>query len=503
MKLKNFTKLWYALLIVPVLFVTSCSEDPVEPIEPISSFQFEVDAANYLTVHFTSHSQDAVSWSWSFGDDGTSTEENPSYTYSGVGDYNVELTVTSSTGDVSSKTEPVTVTDPDEALKLITGDDSKTWKLFREGVSMSLGPDASDPAAWWEGLTNDGSRACLYEQTFTFGLDGTYVFEDNGSFWAEYGLFNNVEGCDQNTAEACIDATAANMVNACGTDISTFLSGTHSFTYDASTAAMTLNGDGAWIGIPKLGSTAERLVPDLATSFKVSVEEFTGYDVMLVEFIYDGVYWSIHYANYSDAALEPELVTEVVVAPCDPLAAIAPAELSRTFASDAADQFVLLDTIASGSGIIYGADDPADAGATKVGKFLRHADVQYQELQLQTSPTVNDIDFTNITTVSMDVYLPSTNDYTGSLTDKVIIGLGETTCPPNWWEDNLEYSTEVVERDTWVTLTYDIVTPTFVANAENGASPKDRNDFDMVYISIGGGGHTDGGDFYIRNLKFN
>lgn len=310
MKIKNFTKFWYALLIVPFFMMTSCEEDAVVPVEPIASFQFEVDAADFLTVHFTSHSQDAASWSWDFGDAGTSTEESPSHTYAAVGDYTVGLTVTSSTGDVHAKTESVTVTDPNEALKLITGDVSKTWKLFREGTSMSLGPNADDPAAWWEGLTNNGARPCLYGQEFTFSLDGTYAFNDNGSFWAEYGLFNNVADCDQNTAESCIDAAAANMKNACGDDVSAFLSGTHSFTYVASTGSMKLSGLGAWIGIPKLGTTGEVLVPQTEVSFAVSVEQFTGYDVMLVEFIYDGVYWPIHYVNYSDATLEPELVTE-------------------------------------------------------------------------------------------------------------------------------------------------------------------------------------------------
>jgi Cu-processing system permease protein len=66
---------------------------------------------------------------------------------------------------------------------------------------------------------------------------------------------------------------------------------------------MTLNGNGAWIGIPKLGSSAERLKPEASTSFKATVESFTGYDVMKVEFTYAGNYWLIYYARPMLAAM--------------------------------------------------------------------------------------------------------------------------------------------------------------------------------------------------------
>jgi gliding motility-associated-like protein len=59
------------------------------------------------TIQFTDHStapqgSSIVSWSWNFGDGGTSTQQNPSYTYSNVGFYTVSLQVTSSTGCTST-----------------------------------------------------------------------------------------------------------------------------------------------------------------------------------------------------------------------------------------------------------------------------------------------------------------------------------------------------------------------------------------------------------------
>ena len=50
-------------------------------------------------VHFTDQSSgDPTEWSWDFGDDTTSTEQNPSHAYSSMGSYTVTLTVTNVAG---------------------------------------------------------------------------------------------------------------------------------------------------------------------------------------------------------------------------------------------------------------------------------------------------------------------------------------------------------------------------------------------------------------------
>lgn len=495
MNFKNFTKLWQVLLLAPFLFMMACEEDAVEPAEDaIASFQFEVDANDWKTVNFTNFSQNAVSQSWDFGDGGTSTAESPSYTYSEAGDYTVALTATNADGVSATKSELVTITDPDLALKRITGEVSKTWKLFREGTSMQLGPDATNPGGWWPGLTNDGSRPCLYNQTVTFGLDGSYVFDDGGMFWGEFGVF---DGTDRH--EVCFDPTAANMINKNGVDVSAWGSGTHAFTYDASLGTVTLSGMGAWIGIPKLTTTGEDPQPVNGITFNVSIVEETGYDVMTVTFNYgDGGLWTIVYVSYSDTTLEPDVVTEAAGFGSD-LDDISPSALSRTFASADAADFVLLDTITSNSTIVYGVDDPADAAAAKVGQFNRTGE-QFQELQFQTSPTKNDINFANLTTVTLDVYIPSTNDYT-TLTKGVIIGVADKSATEQWWTDNREWVNDgtAIATDQWVTLTYNLDTPTAGAGTY---TPYDRNDLDMIYIQIGGGNHTATGTFYIRNLSF-
>ena len=72
-----------------------------------------------LTVNFTDQSTgDITSWSWDFGDGATSTEQNPSHTYTDAGTYTVSLAVTGLCGsDTEVKANFITV----EQQKAIPG----------------------------------------------------------------------------------------------------------------------------------------------------------------------------------------------------------------------------------------------------------------------------------------------------------------------------------------------------------------------------------------------
>jgi PKD repeat protein len=63
----------------------------------------------YFTASATDADDDDLSYLWDFGDSYTSTQENPSHTYTAVGDYTVSLTVTDSRGGDSTETFTVQV----------------------------------------------------------------------------------------------------------------------------------------------------------------------------------------------------------------------------------------------------------------------------------------------------------------------------------------------------------------------------------------------------------
>lgn len=66
-----------------------------------------------LDVSFTDQSTGATSWSWDFGDGGTSTAQNPTHTYTTAGVYTVTLTASNACGsDTQTKTDYITVNEP-------------------------------------------------------------------------------------------------------------------------------------------------------------------------------------------------------------------------------------------------------------------------------------------------------------------------------------------------------------------------------------------------------
>jgi PKD repeat protein len=470
------------LLAMSILTMSSCKkdDDDPEPENPIASFQFAISETNFLEVTFTNFSQNATSYSWNFGDGNTSTVESPTHTYAAVGNYNVVLTATNSVGATHNFTQAIEIKDPNEALALLAGQTSKTWKLYREETALGVGPDADNARIWWS-LSNNGDRPCLFYQEFTFKRDGSYVFDDKGLFWGEGGVF------PESLVGLCFEAIPSNMVNVDGVDVSSWLGGTHAFEYVPTTNTVTLTGTGAWIGLVKLATTGEVIVPQTSVEFKATIEQFTGYDLMHVEFFYDGVYWDATYANYSNPALEPAVVAEAPPWGED-LPDNTPTELYHTFVS--ADSYALIGAISGTSVITVDETDPA-GGLDKVGKFVRVAGQQWQEAQLRSTPDLYDIQFDNFNKVKLDIYVPAGTDFS-VLVRQFVLGFADMSQTQEWWNSPVQF---LVAGDDfivgeWTTYEFDLT------------DVKTRTDLDMIYIGIGGGGHEAEGIFYIRNLVF-
>ena len=80
--------------------------------KPIARFSADQTfGCGSLTVAFTDQSSlSPTSWSWDFGDGTTSTDQNPTHTYTSPGTYTVELTVTNENGDNTlAQTDYITV----------------------------------------------------------------------------------------------------------------------------------------------------------------------------------------------------------------------------------------------------------------------------------------------------------------------------------------------------------------------------------------------------------
>ncbi|UCE17679.1 MAG: PKD domain-containing protein, partial [Gemmatimonadota bacterium] len=75
-----------------------------------------------LTVNFTDLSTgNPDTWSWDFGDGGTSTEQHPTYEYQNQGKYTVTLTASNACGsDIATKVDYIDVTEPQPPMRAYT-----------------------------------------------------------------------------------------------------------------------------------------------------------------------------------------------------------------------------------------------------------------------------------------------------------------------------------------------------------------------------------------------
>ena len=107
---------------------------PCDP--PVANFSGSPTSGTYpLNVSFSDLSTNSpTSWSWTFGDGGTSTVQNPSHNYTAAGTYTVALTATNSCGnDVETKTDYITVTAPSAdyaSLPYSTGFESGSFDQY-------------------------------------------------------------------------------------------------------------------------------------------------------------------------------------------------------------------------------------------------------------------------------------------------------------------------------------------------------------------------------------
>lgn len=219
------------------------------------------------------------------------------------GDYLIDIRVINADGgDIFHEAYSIQIL---KSPVLLAGDVSKTWKFVREGFTIGIGPNANSWTTWWIGFSNTGVTPCVYKHTFTFYQDGTYTFDDAGTFWGYFPVFTG-----RDNGETCFDATAENMINNDGTDVSPWLSGTHSYSYNGVDKKITLYGEGAWIGMPHLGTSEEVSEPETSVTFNSLLVDSgdIGVDTLFAIFDYGNIYFKAVYVSYDDMADEPDLV---------------------------------------------------------------------------------------------------------------------------------------------------------------------------------------------------
>ncbi|RME95456.1 MAG: PKD domain-containing protein, partial [Bacteroidetes bacterium] len=118
-----------------------------------------------LMVQFTDQSTgDITSWSWDFGDGGTSSQQNPSHTYTSAGTYTVRLTVTGPGGsDTKRRRDYITVTEPAPVADFTGSPTSGPKPLTVHFTDQSTGNIAN-----WDWDFGDGGTSTQQNPSHTY-----------------------------------------------------------------------------------------------------------------------------------------------------------------------------------------------------------------------------------------------------------------------------------------------------------------------------------------------
>jgi len=144
-----------------------------------------------LDVTFTDLStENPTSWSWSFGDGGSSADQNPQHAYNTAGTYTVSLTATNADGsDTETKTDYITVTEPLQAA--FTANPSMGYVPLTHRMEVTFTDQSTgNPTAWnWD----FGDNATSTEQ------NPTHVYTSAGEFTVRLTVSNAQGDSDDTT----------------------------------------------------------------------------------------------------------------------------------------------------------------------------------------------------------------------------------------------------------------------------------------------------------------
>ena len=125
-----------------------------------------------FTVNFQDLSTGPVGWQWNFGDGGTSTQQNPSHTYSSYGNFNVTLIVTNASGCTDTILKP-------QFVKIARAQISIPALPARGCIPYTLNPVANITALdavtsyFWD--FGDGGTSNSATPSHTYIAQGTYT----------------------------------------------------------------------------------------------------------------------------------------------------------------------------------------------------------------------------------------------------------------------------------------------------------------------------------------
>lgn len=190
--MRNVSKL-LTLTIVFASVVISCKKDDPAP-APTASFTYELTAGG--VVKFNNTSVNTTTYTWTFGDGGSSTEMSPSYTFTANGSFAVVLNATGPGGSAATSQSVIvdnillgawnminylvkncTNTSSNRPLTVCPG--CTTLTITSTTITYTIPQSGAPPTVYVYGYTVSGKTITLTESggsfTWTYSITGTVL----------------------------------------------------------------------------------------------------------------------------------------------------------------------------------------------------------------------------------------------------------------------------------------------------------------------------------------
>ncbi|WP_095643322.1 PKD domain-containing protein [Methanosarcina spelaei] len=140
---------------------------------PVASFAANMTEGTVpLTVKFTDTSaRRPTGWKWNFGDGNTSTVQNPVYTFSGAGTYNVTLVATNGDGSSDESSMNIKVNRvPTPPIASFTANQT----VGTAPLTVKFTDTSTNSPTSWKWSFGDGQTSTVQNPEHTFSGEGTY-----------------------------------------------------------------------------------------------------------------------------------------------------------------------------------------------------------------------------------------------------------------------------------------------------------------------------------------
>ena len=283
-------------ILLSFLFIGFIGCEPYEEdkitLGPPPNPSFEIipgDTPNTFTLKNTTNG--AFLTSWDLGAYGIQSGDEYDAYIPFKGDYEITMT-TFNEGGSASTTQTFTVTEDDPNacfgnFEILTGCSERTWKLANEPDALIVGP-ALD-GYWWGNSEDDLiERSCHFDDLYIFRSSGEFEYKNNGDFWVDSDSDGNAFPAELGLSVGCHDSSELPEA------FQSWGSGVHAFTTSEATSdadgTLTVSGEGAWIGIYKIGTAGEVGTPQ--SSVTLNIAEITANYIILYA-DYGGTVWRV------------------------------------------------------------------------------------------------------------------------------------------------------------------------------------------------------------------